>query len=666
MDFQWLGNLSIKSKFLLVILPPFILATMFGILDINSNVTHAMSTKRVIALSNLVKVNSNLVHELQKERGMSAGFIGSKGSSFADALPTQRNQTDVQAANFAEYLQSNTFIPQIQSRIIEIKSELQKLGSIRQQVSALQISVPEEVAYYSKLNQLLLSVIDLVAKTGEDKDIAVESAAFSVYLQMKERAGIERAVLSSTFGQNGFKPNMFTRFVTLVSEQNSFQSRFIALGAEASVSQYQQLLLDPKFEDVEAFRKIALAQNAEQIAAQSAEKWFAASTARIELLRKFEVELQQKLTGHSESVYNQLITKAWTQGCAIVGSLLLIVFVSYLIISNLLSRLKILYVGIIHTKTNFDMTTRLALKGTDELGQISVAIDSMLADFDNVIAAVRTNSDTLNRAVGQMNNYSTQLSRNVEIGHGEAEQVASAMTEMSSTVQEIATSAVKVTDASKVASQEAKAGNLEVGRTADAIGELAQEIEFASNSIQQLDTDIHGIVGLLAEINGIAEQTNLLALNAAIEAARAGEMGRGFAVVADEVRNLAQRSQSSTEHIRKMTDRLKLGAQNAVSAIAKGQQRAEASVVEANRAGEELYKIVAHVESIESMNEQIAAATHQQSVVSDEVNRNALKISDTYSSTKQVAEEFMELNKQLLKDAEHLRQQVAKFKTSIN
>ncbi|KFZ38450.1 chemotaxis protein [Shewanella mangrovi] len=666
MNVQWIGNLSIKLKFLLVILPPLILATLFGGLDINRNVTNALTTKRVIALSNLVKVNSNLVHELQKERGMSAGFLGSKGTSFATAIPGQRKLTDTQADDFSRYIAEHDFPPEINSRISDIRNELSKLSNIRQQVSALQISVPEEVAYYTNLNSELLSVVDLVVKTGENKGIAVESAAFSAFLQMKERAGIERAVLSSTFGQAGFKTGMFTRFITLVSEQNSFQSRFLALAPASELSQYQQLLQDPKIAAVENFREIAKTQNADEIAAQSAEKWFAASTARIELLRKFEMVLQQNLIDNTQHYYQQLLSRAWIEGCAIVLSLLAIVIISYLIIYNMLSRLKLLHNGIMHTKTEFDMTTRLKLQGDDELGHIAAAINSMLGDFDKVISTVRNNAHSLNLAVGQMNSFSQQLTKNVAVGYSEAEQVASAMTEMSSTVQEIAASAIKVTDATKVASQEAKEGNLEVCKTADAISELAVEIETASDSIQQLDSDIHSIVGLLEEINGIAEQTNLLALNAAIEAARAGEMGRGFAVVADEVRNLAQRSQSSTEDIRKMTDRLKQGAQQAVTAIAKGRQRADSSVTEANRAGEELYRIVSQVELIESMNEQIAAATHEQSVVSEEVNQNALKISETYNSTKSIAEEFRVLNNSLLSEAESLKQQVLKFKTTDN
>ncbi|MCH1923838.1 nitrate- and nitrite sensing domain-containing protein [Shewanella sp. C32] len=666
MNFQWIGNLSIKIKFLLVILPPLLLALLFGSIDIWHNVSSLMDTKRVLNLSHLVNVQSNLVHELQKERGMSAGYLGSNGVAFATALPNQRKLTDKQLEIYQQYTAERHFSEAMTERINQINSELVQLDNIRKRVYDQQITVPEEVAYYNKLNSALLALVDLVVKAGEDKKIAVEAASFSSYLQMKERAGIERAVLSATFGNRDFKPGAYKGFITLVAEQQSFEKRFMALTPQRLLSQYQQLLQDPKIAQVEQLRNIAFERNSDELAQQKPEDWFAASTARIELLRQFELVQQQDLETSTQTHYAALLQATWFEGGIIVAGLLLILLFSYVVIHNMLSRLTALHHGIGQAKQNFDMTSRVVINGNDEIGEIGMAFNAMLTDFDGVIASVRNNANTLNLVVNRINEYSHQLTENVAIGYSESEQVASAMTQMSSTVQEIASSAVKVTDATKVASQEAKEGNLEVCKTADAISELASEIETASQSIQQLDADIHSIVGLLEEINGIAEQTNLLALNAAIEAARAGEMGRGFAVVADEVRNLAQRSQSSTEDIRKMTDRLKVGAQQAVTAIGKGKQRAESSVKEANRAGEELYQIVTQVELIESMNEQIAAATHEQSIVSEDVNRNALRISETYSSTKQIADEFADLNKSLQQDAENLKRQVQKFKTSLN
>jgi len=128
----------------------------------------------------------------------------------------------------------------------------------------------------------------------------------------------------------------------------------------------------------------------------------------------------------------------------------------------------------------------------------------------------------------------------LRLGHRELEQVASAMTEMSATVAEIAINAESASEASAEANIEAQDGNAEVGRSSAAITLLASDINESAAALQALELDIQGIVAVSDVIRGIAGQTNLLALNAAIEAARAGEMGRGFAVVADEVRNLGK------------------------------------------------------------------------------------------------------------------------------
>ncbi|QVK23061.1 methyl-accepting chemotaxis protein [Shewanella dokdonensis] len=315
-------------------------------------------------------------------------------------------------------------------------------------------------------------------------------------------------------------------------------------------------------------------------------------------------------------------------------------------------------------RKEFDLRQRIELHSSDELGTVASAFNEMMGDFERIITNVRASSKTLRQVVDTLNAHSSQINDDVAVGSSETEQVASAMTEMSSTVQEIANNAVQVSEASRLASQEAQKGNDEVLKTADAMADLAEEIEVAASAFKQLDNDIHGIVNVLEVISGIAEQTNLLALNAAIEAARAGDMGRGFAVVADEVRNLAQRSQSSTEDIRGMIERLKIGAVKALNAISKGQTMANNSVGEAQQAGKELHKIVDHVALIENMNEQIAAATHQQSVVAEEVNRNAMKISDIYRNTQQIATEFRELNVLLVDEADKMGKEVSRFRVS--
>ncbi|GGI74439.1 methyl-accepting chemotaxis protein [Shewanella hanedai] len=664
MKFRWVGNLTITNKLLLVTIPPILGSIFFGCAIVYNQYQLSNGLEQVQVLSKLTAVNSDLVHELQKERGMSAGFIGSNGQSFANKLNIQRAATDEQMGYFNDFVFNNTLPNTFSNQLTQLSNEFSNLNTMRSRINNLSVSVKEEVAFYSKLNKELLAIVDQTAKEGDSQAIAIQAASFSAYLQMKERAGLERAVLSSSFGNREFKPGMFLGFATLVSEQQSYEERFMALATPAVQDKYRQLINSRAVKDVEALRKIAFSGDSDALSAQSAEEWFSTSSARIELVRQFEKSLSGDLISQTEAELSA--AKSLMYGILLImlisGSLVL--YISMTVAKYMHNRLHHLHDSVTQAQTNFDLSIRIKGNSTDELGQLGNAFNEMMNDFEQVINRVRTNTGSLLKASEQMETCANAMQRDVAIGHSETEQVASAMTEMSSTVQEIALNAVKASEASAAANIEAKAGNVEVSKTGQSIHLLAEEIGEASKAINELDNDIHGIVNVLGVISGIAEQTNLLALNAAIEAARAGEMGRGFAVVADEVRSLAQRAQTSTEDIRDMTERLKKGAGVAVLAMEKGKAQAELSVKESEKAGHDLDRIVNEVGVIDAMNEQIAAATHEQSAVSEEVSRNAVKISEIYQNTQEIADQLSALNEALLADANIMAQEVSKFKLS--
>ncbi|WP_299804840.1 methyl-accepting chemotaxis protein [uncultured Shewanella sp.] len=659
-----IANLSLKQKFFVLILPPLIASVVFGGLYAKTQYQLKSELTDVLVLSELAQANSNLVHEIQKERGMSAGFIGSQGQSFSQKLPLQQNETDILIKSYQKFLNSHELPNTFTSQIARVENLLRQIPDIRARVEGLSITVADEVKFYTQLNSLLLSIVDLTANNAANQEIAIRAAAFSAYLQMKERAGIERAVLSSTFGNMGFKEGVYRRFVTLVAEQASYQERFLALADEQSKINYQTLLDSNAVKDVSQYRNIAFQQVASEISLQQAESWFQTSTQRIELLRKFEHALSNELI----SVTNQRLASA-TQSfyTALLGLLLaagIVLTLSISVLRYIHGSVANLHNCVTRARANFDLSIRINQQSNDEFGELALAFNDMMSDFERVIEHVRKNSTSLLSAVSQMEQYSTQLRQDVEQGHGEAEQVASAMTEMSATVAEIAINAERASEASTQANSEAKEGNAEVGRTSNAIAVLADDIRDSAQALQQLEQDIQNIVTVSDVISGIAEQTNLLALNAAIEAARAGESGRGFAVVADEVRGLAQRAQTATGDIKSMTERLRSGANTAVSAMDRGTKQTNESVIEANRANCELNKIVEHIGVIECMNEQIAASTHEQTAVAEEVNRNALKISEIYLQTHSVADQLSSLTDKLVEDTTEMSKEVKKFKLS--
>jgi len=275
----------------------------------------------------------------------------------------------------------------------------------------------------------------------------------------------------------------------------------------------------------------------------------------------------------------------------------------------------------------------IEITGNDELTELTNSINEMKTNLHGIIMQVSTSANDLSAASDQLQSAAVKTNKGMDNQRSETEQVATAMNEMSCTVQEVAQNAGLASKATSDADAAASNGLTLVSQNMDNINQLAQRIENASQTINKLGEDTNSVDSIVAVITQIAEQTNLLALNAAIEAARAGEQGRGFAVVADEVRTLASRTQESTEEIRSMLDRLKSGASAAVVVMNESQEQAKTSVDRAKNVNDTINEITRAVASINDMNNQIATAAEEQSAVADEMNRSVVKISTEAETT---------------------------------
>ncbi|WP_248752475.1 methyl-accepting chemotaxis protein [Pseudomonas sp. MWU15-20650] len=269
---------------------------------------------------------------------------------------------------------------------------------------------------------------------------------------------------------------------------------------------------------------------------------------------------------------------------------------------------------------------RVASRRQDELGHLAAAANTLRDFLAETFNRLQRSATDLVSASGELNSIAGQMATGTHEQFNRTDQVATAMTEMSATAQEVARHAASASRAADEADQSAREGGEVMQRTIATIGQMRNEILNTGSIIRRLETDSVRIGKVLEVIRGIAEQTNLLALNAAIEAARAGEAGRGFAVVADEVRSLAQRTAASIIEINQIIQAVQTGAVDAAEAIVSGQSCSDDSVEKVSQAGAMLAHITQAVEAIRDMNRQIATAAEEQTSVAEDISRNITQI----------------------------------------
>ncbi|MCG6576400.1 methyl-accepting chemotaxis protein [Pseudomonas sp. AF32] len=308
-----------------------------------------------------------------------------------------------------------------------------------------------------------------------------------------------------------------------------------------------------------------------------------------------------------------------------------------------------------------DLTRPIETHGSDEVSRLLKALATMQQNLRDTLQSISGSATQLATAADELNAVTLDSTHSLQQQNNEIEQAATAVTEMTTAVEEVARNAVSTSDATRQSSESASLGQQRVSDTVDAIGALANDVEVTGGLVQSLANQSQDIGKVLDVIRAIAEQTNLLALNAAIEAARAGESGRGFAVVADEVRALAYRTQQSTQEIEQMVQGMRTGATQALDSMQASSSRAASTLAMAERAGEALQTITASVSEIHERNLVIASAAEEQAQVAREVDRNLVNIRDLSVRSATGADQTSASSHELSQLANSLRTMVQRF-----
>jgi len=338
----------------------------------------------------------------------------------------------------------------------------------------------------------------------------------------------------------------------------------------------------------------------------------------------------------------------WMYIDSILPNLLLLLCVG--VIFALFSEELILFPSAVkETKKSFDSPSRMIFTGKGLVNTIVYPLELYKAKIRTILGRSRDSGATLVKVATELEKLSSEMLEGIQEENSHLGQFATAITEMSATIDEVSTNTTLTHD--KVVSiQDECKDNIEIiDLSQNKINDLAHEVQSAANNAIDLVTDVDKISTIMSEIQGIADQTNLLALNAAIEAARAGEQGRGFAVVADEVRTLASRTQGAAVQIQTSVHELQTTLRQWSEVMLASKVNAEECSEDTIKIKQAMNNIIINVNDVSDMTAQIATAAEEQSVVANEINRSVITIDSISTNNAELAQKVnsngIEVNK---------------------
>ncbi|MTV50097.1 HAMP domain-containing protein [Heliobacillus mobilis] len=362
-----------------------------------------------------------------------------------------------------------------------------------------------------------------------------------------------------------------------------------------------------------------------------------------------------------------------------------------LIISKVIANPLVEMVGRIQQVAEGNLSiNQVKVNSTDEVGQLGIAINTMLVNMRKLVKQVTVSAETvtssseeLSASTEQSAHANSQVAMAIsDVAHGAAEQVktinntARIVDQISASIQQISVNTNEVAAMSDRTDESAQDGERAIHTTVSQMMNIEKTVMTSAGVVARLGDKSKEIDQIVTTISEIAAQTNLLALNAAIEAARAGENGRGFAVVAEEVRKLAEQSQVASKQIAELIREVQEDTQKAVVAMSAGTHEVKIGTDVVNDAGTafrdiatlitqvsgKIREISSAIQHVASGSQQIAFSVREIAKISDGTANRAQTVSAATQEQSAAMEQIAASSQSLSSMAMELQASLHKFK----
>ncbi len=664
---NFLKNLTIKTKLILLVSISVLSVVILSYILIYENYKDYKINKNLKNSVVLAVKISNIVHELQKERGRTAGYLGSKGKKFATEIKEQRELTNSKKAELIAFMKSSGFSeidPSIKKEYKKAFELLKKLESVRKKIDNFSIATKDALKYYTTLNGYFLDTIALISKKSKNEELAKELLAYTNFLLSKERAGIERAVLSNTFARDRFLEGFFAKFLTLLSEQRAFLKSFEIAAPKEFIDYYKSKVKGDVIQEVERMEKIAIEKSDSGGFNIDPSYWFKRITEKINLLKDVEDFMSKKLLSYISKTIEVKKRVLIAHTLFSIFIIIIILILGYVIANRSISTPIAKISDILkYIAENRDFTKKIDIDTNDEIGVIAKSINLTISSAKEVINKAKIAAQEDASIAAELSSTAMEIGKRTE----EESAIVSSTTQKATYMKEPLEDTVKRIDESK---EDVKKVNEKLEISRNGVLELVKTVQETSKKEEQIVQDLEELIkrtdetkNVLNLIESIASQTNLLALNAAIEAARAGEHGKGFAVVAEEVRNLAEKASEHVENISDTMNKL-IESINIISekisfnAQEFSKMTKSASIVEQDI--EEVSQVM-HISMKKS--EESSKSINKIRIEIENVLNEIERINDISSSNARSVEEIATATEHLYKQIEELSNLLEQFKT---